>query len=413
VVLARSSKGAVAVLDRFAVIVAALVVAMAATPAVRAATWQTEPFLRLGGGADDNVDLSVDSIGTVYSGNAAAGVTLSRVTETVDVNAAATVGYTDYFGNDEAPEDRDFQLLQLGSGYRQERSLWRFDGSYLRDATFVDVQQPLDVGTDPGSNIDEGLTETNVRRQRLLLSPSFEHSFTQRLSGNLEYSGTSLNYDKKEGVNLQDTWTHDLLAGMSYQFSNRDRYGLAAGSTIFRSDDTTEDLDIYSLSLTGERRLTELSRLTFSAGARRTEPQGDTAGRKSDTGFLGSFLARTRGENWNGALSLERKLRPSGDGTLKETDQILLRASRDLSPRLAASIVGRAYETRVPGDSEAGEEQYADVAPTLSWRLTNAWSLRGTYRYRWIDRALEQESADSNAVFLTLQYAPPSEVPGI
>ncbi len=55
------------------------------------------------------------------------------------------------------------------------------------------------------------------------------------------------------------------------------------------------------------------------------------------------------------------------------------------------------------------ERTYLSVDPRLRWRLTRWWDIIGAYRYRYQKYDERDDSASSNAVFLTVSYRWPRE----
>ncbi len=388
----------------------AAVVLVSVSQLAFAASWETQTSVSAVAGVDDNVELSEDSSGTTYSERTTAALALRRVTETWNVRAAGRVGYTTYFGSTEGVEDSDFQHLTLDAARRGERARWGFEGGLRRDKTLIEIGDP-DADIDPGADIDQGLVEESVRRTRMILRPSFEYELTERLRGGLRYEGVSLNYDDRETLDVEDSLTHEIVAGTAYRLSRRATVGADVEALYFRGESEDDDVDSYGLVATMDYRVSERTRVAIAGGARHAQPRGPDSEADDDTGVLARLEGRTRGESWTGFVALERRLRPGGEGVLRETDQIRLRASRDLSPRLAVSFTGRAFETRAAtGDTEGQDNRsYVDVSPEITYRLTPAWYLTGTYRYQWVDR--DPGTARSNAAFVEIEYRPPSEVP--
>lgn len=382
----------------------------AAPPAAHAVRWAVSPTLSLQTGVSDNVRLREEGGDTTVQGSVAVGASVERVTEIFQLRATGTVGYTGYAGDPNAPEDGDFQTLQGELGYRMERSIWRLTGTFFRDLGIIDVAVP-DNRIDPGADIDAGTVEETVRRYRATLAPSFTRAITERLSAGAGYTGAYLSYDDEELSELASL-NHELEVRTDWEYDERTTVGLAALAGFFRPRDDERAFDTYGMVANLQHRLSERSTILVSAGVRWSNP-ADEDRADSESGFLGGIEGRTRGENWEASASLERRLRPSGRGVLKETDQILLRASRDLSPRLAVELTGRAFTTRAVGSGGgAGTEDYASVSPGISYRLTEEWSLTGEYLFQAIRRAGAGERADANAVFLRLDYQPRRELRG-
>jgi hypothetical protein len=370
------------------------------------ATWRFQPMLEAVAEAESNLRLREGGEETVQSTSGLAGIAAYRLTELEELRVAGLAGYTVYSGTD-APDDEDTGILQLDAAFMQERSVLRVGGELRRETTLMDVAAPLG-DLDPGGDLDRGLLDESVRRHRLFVHGSFEQALTERLDALVRYSSEYSDYSTDGGVRLSDSWTHRLEAQGLYGLTERTRVGLGAQALLFRAVGAGDDVDTVSLIGTAEHRLTELSSVAALFGVWRAE--GTSAAASDDTGYIGQVIGRTRGQNWHTSVTLERSLRPAAEGVLREVDQVRLRTTRDLSPRLAFTLTGRAFEARTAVGAERPDRRYAELAPRLGWRLTPSWTIstRYRYRYRWVGRE-EPGSAESHAVALMLEYRPPLE----
>lgn len=381
----------------------ALLLTLSVTASAGAAPWQVQPMLQARGEVDDNPRLSVDGGSTETALTGTAGVAARRMNEVYEVSAAASVGYTAYSGSD-LPND-DAEMLQLDSAWRSDRSVWRLGAEWIRDTTVVDVSALQDE-LDPGTDIDRAVTEDSVRRRRLLWSGSFEHALSERLDGVVGYRGLRLDHSRQGAVTLRDSWTHRFDLHGRYRLSERDRVGVGVETLHFRASNADNDLDSVSLVVSLTRRLSELTTTSAVVGAWSAEASSSGVS-GDDNGWLARFSLFSRGELWSLDLALERDLRPSAEGVLRQADQILLRLRYDLSPRLRLTLAGRGYELRaVDVGTTQPDRRYWVVEPRLDWQLAQDWIVGASYRYRSIDRGTGDGSADSHAVALVLEYRP-------
>jgi hypothetical protein len=101
---------------------------------------------------------------------------------------------------------------------------------------------------------------------------------------------------------------------------------------------------------------------------------------------------------------------PSGDGDQVVRNRANVGLSYKFTP-LTTAALNVDYADNVDflgfeGDSTTDESRsrYTSVRPSLSYQLTEDWSIKGEYRFRY--RLFEDESGDatSNSVYVTLQY---------
>jgi hypothetical protein len=118
-----------------------------------------------------------------------------------------------------------------------------------------------------------------------------------------------------------------------------------------------------------------------------------------------------RSETARAVASLRRALVPSGSGELLDTTRASLSLQQDLSPRWSVLASLGAYRNRdelgAPGTRE--NRDYLAFEPSVRYRLTEWWEVRGSYRYRWQAYDTPDRSADSHAVFLSVAYTWPRE----
>jgi hypothetical protein len=374
-----------------------------------AETWAITPTLTLQSGVSDNVRLREEDTDLTVQGSAAVGAMVERVTEIFQLRATGTAGYTAYGGDPNAPDDGDFQTLQGELGYQRERSVWRLTGTFFRDLGIVDAAVP-ENRIDPGADIDPATLEETVRRYRASLSPSFTRALTERLTAGAGYTVSYLSYDDP-ALEDSSSLNHELELRSDWAYDERTVVGIAAIGGLFRPEDEDRGFNTYGVLGEMEYQWSERSSVVLSAGMRWSNPAVDDDA-ESESGFLGGIEATTEGENWELSASLDRRLRPSARGVLKETDQLLLSGTRELSPRFSAELTGRVFTTRTVGRGESGTEDYASITPGISYRLTEEWSLTAEYQFQAIERTGADERAEDNAVFLRLDYEPLRERPG-
>lgn len=142
-------------------------------------------------------------------------------------------------------------------------------------------------------------------------------------------------------------------------------------------------------------------------------PDTDRSTLETDTdGWLASAgltydSGRTR---YTGKLAID--VQPSSSGAQVETQELTGELFRILSPRTSFSFRARAYEPDRLG--ALAEDRFArrfiSFEPKLQWRFSRNWTLISSYRYRRQKARVDPESAESNAVLLSVKFSPPSEI---
>ncbi len=378
-----------------------------------AANWLFMPEFEAGVGFDDNIGLRESGGRDTYRGTTSLGLVAEQYAEDRQLRLRGVAGYSVYDGDREAPDDGDFQRLQGQTVFRGDRTTWRFNGEARRDKSVVTTLQVIDLtdpddSIDPGSEIDRVERDETVTQRRVFLTPSVDHELTSRLSVGASYAGRYIGYEGSTVPTDRESLNHEVELRAGYALTERSTVGTAAYAARFRPRSSNLDLDTYGLSLTYGYAFTERSGFDISGGVRRTEPASNADELDRSTGFIGQLRMFTRGDDWRGAVRMERRLLPSARGVLKETDQLIVTGTREFSPRWEGALRMRAFTARTPGrPSSAGDPRhYGSVSPGLTYRLTPEWSLTGEYEFRALKRVEGDGEGTANVVFLSVQYAP-------
>ena len=388
---------------------------LALTQTAHAVGWDFAPEAEARIGYNDNIRLRERGASGTTEGRARVGIRAERRTETLDTRLRGTVGYVVYDGSEDAPDNDDFQQLQSDITLSHENTTWEFAGSADRDSSLVIVGRDFadpELDPDPGSDIDARDREETITRYRVLARPSVTHQITDRTSAGAAYAGRYLGYDDDVAGDIESL-NHEFSLFTDYAATERATVGLSLSSGLFRPRTGDRDLNSYGAGLRYGYALTERSAVRLSAGMIHSEPAVSSSDIERSTGFVGRAQGFTRGDNWRGDMTLERRLLPSSRGGMNETDQVLLSASRELSPRWEASFLGRAFTTRPVGESPlpGSTRHYGSLRPSLGYRLTPDWTASGEYELRVLRRKDRPGEALGNAVFLQIAYEPRRRAP--
>ncbi len=375
-----------------------------------AQAWIVSPSISLSQEYEDNYRLESDSptdqvFTTVLSGS----VEASRLTEIWDLRAFARYDALHYEGDDDDLADKHNQFAGIGSLYRTELGEWRLDGSYRRDT----IQRTLDILIDPGEvivdageDIDENLSRRQVRRERVLLQPSWRRTLTELTEAELSYEFNDTSYDAPPEVDIIDFTEHTVAAQMFRDISPVTTLNATIDANFYRGDEDRE-FDNYSFLAGADHEFSELTRAGFELGFRFTS--FDTRDEDGDeTGLVGRAYGERRTELSRVRVNYTRQLRPSGAGELLETDLVTLRLTQQLRPQLDFLLQGRFFRNRSDVEGSDNDRYYASFEPGLSYALTQDWSVDVFYRYEWEDRDSDDDSAENHVAFISLNYVWPT-----
>jgi hypothetical protein len=106
--------------------------------------------------------------------------------------------------------------------------------------------------------------------------------------------------------------------------------------------------------------------------------------------------------------SVSRQLNPTGIGALAETDRLLVRWTRQWSETVTSSLEGSVYRTRYVGNAVAtSNSNFYRIQPTLSWRVSEGWTLTGGYSYSLVKYDQTSATARANVAYLIASYTWP------
>lgn len=374
--------------------------------AAAAADWELNPALEAGYLFDDNYRLSQPGSEIEVQGPLAdAQLEMRARTPNGEFSFTPRVRAT-YF-----PDEQDLDTVDYFGRLDWQHRGQRFSSDLIGEFADQDVvnseqpdaELPPDATLGQGEIGDSGLVLIKNRRTRASIRPVFEYEMSQRRS--LEFGGSyvDVNYD-------------DEIVGAQVDFRNADVYGglvtrlspttsLTARLRGAQYDiDTQGDTHAYGAELQWDTRNAADTRKYLRLGAQRVELLSGG----SETAWVaggGSSMLMGRHQLF---LDLSRGVGPSSAGIVVTRDQLRLRWTYDMTPRLAflAGIRGT-HDDDVDPDSNFRARSYATGDVGLQWRWQEEFSLRVAYDYTWqkFDESLT-DAATSNGATVSFLYQP-------
>lgn len=378
------------------------------SPVAYGDAWEIEPSVSFQQGYNDNFRLTEDNEDQVYTSKLIGAAKLSRLTETMDMNGVIRLDLIKYFGDTDDLKDRNNQLAGFNIDKKWERTRLGLKTLFKRDTVlrstnlFVD---PEDINIEPDQTVDDNVVQQNVRRIRVDLRPSITYQLTERSDIGLRYRYFDTRYSDKQGADL-DNFTKNTVTGtFGTQITEKDRMLVLALASRF-DPDNDEKTDNFELQAGFRHEFDENTNAGFTLGGRHTRIDNPDGGTDSDNGFV----ARLEGEKRTGLtrynVRLGRTLSPSGSGKEVQTTELNFIVTRRLTELLLFSVRSRVFENESVGPRATGSSKRRwDIRPRLTWTISRAWSLEGSYQYIRQKRFDTPDSVDSNAVFLTLTYS--------
>ena len=395
---------------------------LVASPIVHAA-WVIEPSAEMRASYDDNIRLSTENFeDSGFANVALVQARLSNITERSLVAGVVGISYVDY-AKTEGTDDTDNQFLQFILQRDYERGSIGATVSANRDSVFryrgildtnFDPQSTTEVDdqlNDLGNNVDDldrAVTRQQLERTLVNISPNATYNLNQRTEAVLRYQYYEAKFDDETLARLfgaQDTKSHRVTVGLRRRLNEVTSTDINVSAIKFEPD-RNPGSDAYEVKFGIQRDISERTRIRVTLGANRVAPDvGD-----DDDGYSGRLEVTHTTTRGRLRASIGRDLYPSAYGSILESDTLQAGYRHQFSPRFSGSLTVRGISSNSQQTNSSQNRDYAQLSPEISWAMTENWHVTAGYEYTWNDREAESSDAQSNSVFISLQYQPQSEV---
>ena len=398
----------------------AMLVILFGHPLAEAAEWAAEPSITVRENYNDNIRLTTAEHDSIWSTVVDPSLALSRRSELWDLNAKGRVRASYYSGNDDLDSVDSF--FDIAAKRTMERGSVQASVSFIDDTTLQD--EYLDA--------DTGLTITQIDRSQRSVNLGGEYMFTEATWAEVSAGLTKVEYENGERRGLLD---YDYLTPtfrVIHQYDPKTQvFGIISHATV--DYDTSSELEskTNSLQLGAAYDITETWKVSASVGSRRTKTSSlvPTAVPRPGFEFLFPLIydvvvvsrdAESTGlvydasvtrefETGRVSLTASQSVAPSSTGTDTDSTRVEFLGVRNLSAKLLVQLAVSYYQSSTVGDTttRADNDRYR-IAPSVRWQLDRDLALNAGYVYTAVKRALaEDDTADSNAVFVSLGYTWP------
>lgn len=395
----------------------------AVSGACLADAWEFAPSVRASGGYDDNLNQNNDNPEDGYEYNLSGTLGLRRLTETSSILGQIRTEFVDHAGTTAYDSEMN-QFLNLSGGYDiNELNQMGLGLRYDRDHTGTTQQaDPRDAtdpggsdGSDPADDVDTdvGLVREQLRRETFSIAPSWQHGFSEATSIQLAYSYLDVSYENDaEQSGLTNYTMHTPSLSLAHRLSEQNQLTISLDASYYEADDTGRKYDAYAIRSGLEHSFSETLSGVISVGVRQLTSE-DANGNDEDD-FGGLFRAEVAKTTETGSItaSAERRLVPSGSGSIQQSDVFQFRWRIGMSPRTSVYLNTTYLDSERDSSSDssiANTRKYFTLQPGIIRRLSETWSLDLHYRFRWQERSGNTQDSDSNGVFLAINYKPHSE----
>jgi hypothetical protein len=300
---------------------------------------------------------------------------------------------TDYYG------DLDWQ-------HHGQRAQTRIRGEFAQqdiiNSEQPDAEVPGDADLGEAEFGDAGRVLVPNRRTRVAVRPTFEYELSPRRGLEFGLNLADVSFDEEIPGAQEDYSSADFTAGLVSRLTpvtsltTRIR---AAQFDIESQGDSTS----YGLEVEWDRRTAADVRTFLRGGAQNVEFED---GEKETAWLAGAGVSMPVGRNMLFA-DLSRSVGPSSAGNVITRDQLRLRWTRDLTPRLALLFgVRGTHDEDVSSDEEFTPRSYATGDVGLQWRWLEEFSLLAAANYTWQEFDGAVDAATSSGATVSVVYQP-------
>jgi hypothetical protein len=384
-----------------------------AAPA-NAGPWEFNPRLEAGYLYDDNYRLTTPGGEQSVDGPIAdAQVELRTITQTGEFSFTPRVRAT-YF-NDASELDSVDYFAGLNWERRGQRVYTRLRGEFSQQDVVNSEQPDVDSGGDLGEPDlgDAGRVLVENRRQRYELRPTMNFDLSERRELQFDAGYAAVEFDEQINDAQVDYTVADLAAGLITRLSERNSFTTRLRAARYDIE-IREPSNGYGVELQWDRLTSTDTRWYVRAGAQKIDVQAaDEFGilieeaKTAVVGGAGMNFLLGRNELF---LDLSRNVGASSAGVLVARDQLRVRWTRAVTPRL--SFLAGMRATHDDQLDEAGgaftftERSYATGDVGLQWRWQEEFSLRVAYDYTWQEFRNATEDATSSGAMVSVLYQP-------
>jgi hypothetical protein len=134
-----------------------------------------------------------------------------------------------------------------------------------------------------------------------------------------------------------------------------------------------------------------------------------TSSRESTSSFNGGAGVAWNFQVTRVLIDALRSTSPSSQGAIVNRDELRFSVNRDFSPRVTGFVGLRGIRTKGLENAvgtDVRQRKYYTGRTGFEWHMTRAYTLEGTYEYKWQKYTGDPTDASSNGVMLSVIYQP-------
>ena len=381
----------------------ATLITSAVSLAASGADWQLNPTIEAGYLYDDNYRLSAPGAEIDVQ-----GALLDAQLEFLNLTPAGEFSFTPRVRATYFPDAQDVDTTDYFGTLNWEHRGQRVTSGVRADFAQQDVvnsEQPdADVDSGLGDPVlgDSGRVLVRNRRTRASVAPSLEFDLSARRALQFQANYSDISFDREIAGAQVGYNSADLTAGLVSRLTE-----LSTLTTRVRGArydiDTQGVTNSYGAELQWDTRNAAETRKFLRLGAQNVEL---IDGGNETAWLAGAGVSFILGRNELFA-DVARSVGPSAAGVVVARDQLRLRWTRAMTPRLSvlAGLRGT-HDDDVNRDSDFESRSYATGDVGLQWRWQEEFSLRAACDYTWQEFDNADFDATSNGATISFLYQP-------
>ena len=367
----------------------------------QAAEWSVEPSMSVKGEYNSNLIMAFGPQQSTLGYWISPAARFTGATESLQVSSRLGADYVQYYGG------RDATIVNLyfplSVRYRDERSVWGFNGGLTRDNT---LRSEL---------LQTGVVLAFAQRNLWSANPTWTYNLTERVSAESSYQYQNAEYDNGGlRFGLVGYEVHTTSETLSYQVRDTTSVQITGLFTRFLAPERNDMAsDTYGVQVGGTHAFSENMTLSASGGPRfigNHIHSGSHSLEDHSTAWVFNGKLTRRFERGSLSLDIGREIYPSGLGLLIQSDRLAANASYELTEKVAISLNGQVAIVNPVQTSTllipARETRFFTVAPTVNYRVGEYWSIEAGYAYSRRELEGLDQSGVSHAARFMVTYFP-------
>ena len=382
---------------------------------VFAAEWQIDPFMKATARFDDNVRFSILDAKSSTVGIFELGADFKNESDVVKTELSPRIQYSGYASDGDLSNDAQF--LDFSTRSAGERSTPSLDINLSRDSALDNI---ADAGV--------GSVLVNEQRNRWVVRPAWHYRVTEQDALDLSLKVDSLSYKDAAGTSLVDYVNQTAELSYIRSFTEINDFEIRFSQVEYESDPNgainsdktpkekvSADTTGVEIGITNE--FTKRTKGSFYIGGESTEVLGSADGDVSrdlgptkNTGLTLKAVLDHETEADKGSITLFSGVVPSADGIIRDQDSLQVHFERLMNVKFGWGVDVLLQRSESIDRDVVEDLNYYYFEPSLTWNLTQAWKLVGTYTTSLREFDQNSGEADRNELGLSIEYRrPPRE----